>query len=121
MPLPLPSADRLAEALGASDRALLARFTAGDEAAFTELVRRHGPMVRGVGGRVLGHRADAEDAYQATFLDLARQAGRGDWRESLSGWLHDVAWRTANKARLRRRRRRVGERHAEPRQPETER
>src|SRR5262245_60707158 len=55
----------------ASDRDLLRRFVAGrDEAAFTTLVRRHGPMVLRVCQRVLHQRQDAEDACQATFLVL---------------------------------------------------
>ncbi len=56
-----------------SDHQLLERFNSGDESAFVILVRRHGPMVLGVCERVLGHRDDAEDAYQATFLALSRQ------------------------------------------------
>src|SRR5262245_39743905 len=120
MPTPtLRSADWLRQALGTchSDRDLLARFDAGDESAFAELVRRHGPMVLGVCERVLGNRDDAEDAYQSTFLALAEQAGRGDWRDSLSGWLHDVAWRTANGMRARAARRLRRERQAALRPP----
>src|SRR5689334_7627253 len=81
----------------ASDRDLLADYEAGrGEAAFTELMRRHGPMVLRTCRRVLGHGPDAEDAFQATFIMLARKAGplRRDER-SLGGWLHHVACQTA--------------------------
>src|SRR5262249_23308108 len=96
------------------DRELLARFADGDESAFGSLVRRHGPMVLGVCERVLGNRDDAEDAYQVTFLALARQAGRDGWREAGAGWLHEVAWRSATNLRARGARRRATEQQAQP-------
>lgn len=83
-----------------TDRQLLERFTAArDEAAFTHLLERHGPMVWGVCQRVLRDATDAEDAFQATFLVLARKASVVRWRESIGGWLHAVAQRVAWKAR----------------------
>jgi RNA polymerase sigma factor (sigma-70 family) len=84
----------------ANDRALLVRFAATrDESAFTEMVRRHGPLVRGVCGRVLGPDPAADDAFQATFLLLARKAGQVGWHDSVAGWLHRAAWHFAQKVR----------------------
>jgi RNA polymerase sigma factor (sigma-70 family) len=85
----------------APDEELLRRFKAGrDEAAFHALLCRHGPMVFGVCRTVLRSEADAEDAFQATFLALACKAGSIRKATSLSSWLYGVAYRTALKARL---------------------
>jgi RNA polymerase sigma factor (sigma-70 family) len=113
------------EGVGPSDAQLLARFAARrDETAFAELLQRHGGMVLGVCRRLLGDRHEAEDAFQATFLVLARKAGAGGWRDSVAGWLQAVARRVALKARsaAARRRHRVAELTEEPcaRQPEEE-
>src|SRR5262245_133744 len=88
---------------GAGDDELLRRFAlARDEAAFAELVRRHGTLVLGVARRVLGEHHAAEDVLQASFLLLARKAWRVRWRRSVAPWLHAAAYRLACEARRRR-------------------
>jgi RNA polymerase sigma factor (sigma-70 family) len=95
---------------GPSDLQLLERFARWrEEAAFEELVRRHGPGVLAACQRMLGA-DDAEDAFQATFLVLARKASTVAWQESVGGWLHAVACRIARKAIAERSRRRLRER-----------
>jgi RNA polymerase sigma factor (sigma-70 family) len=104
----------LPSAAGLSDGQLLARFVAGhDEAAFATLVRRHGSMVLGVCLRLLRHHHDAEDAFQATFLLLARKAASLADGESVGGWLYGVAYRTALEARAVNARRRARERQVD--------
>jgi RNA polymerase sigma factor (sigma-70 family) len=98
-----------------SDRQLLDAYAANDPTAFAALVRRHGPMVLGTCRRVLRHEQDAEDAFQATFLVLARGARAIRKGEALTSWLYGVSYRVALKARRDAARRRQHEARAEPR------
>jgi RNA polymerase sigma factor (sigma-70 family) len=81
-----------------------------DESAFEGIVRRHGPMVLGVCQRLLRNVQDAEDAFQATFIILARKAQSIVPRDNLANWLYGVAYRTGLKARATTARRRMSER-----------
>src|SRR6266480_2067506 len=82
-----------------TDGQLLRRFRArGEESAFALLLQRHGPMVLGVCRRLLRQGQAAEDAFQATFLVLARNAASIRARDSLGSWLYGVAGRVALRA-----------------------
>ena len=85
---------------GLTDAELVERFTAGSgeaaELAFAAIVERHGPMVLRVCQSVLHEPHDAHDAFQATFLILARKAGAIRNRDSLASWLHGAAFRVAD-------------------------
>ena len=109
-------------AAGLSDRQLLERFTRrggpADEAAFAAIAARHGPMVLGVCRQLLGDHHHAEDAFQATFFVLARQARSIRDPDRLGTWLYGVALRTARKARTRLARRRQTDQDGAARQPE---
>jgi RNA polymerase sigma factor (sigma-70 family) len=88
-----------------ADADLLARFARQrDEAAFAEILHRHGPMVQAVCRRFLGATADADDAFQGTFLVLIRKAATIQAADLLGHWLCAVAYRVARQA-LRRRQR----------------
>jgi RNA polymerase sigma factor (sigma-70 family) len=81
---------------GLPDAELLHRFVQSrDEAAFEVLVWRHGPLVLSACRRLLRREQDVEDAFQATFLTLARKAGAISRGASVSAWLYQVAYRIA--------------------------
>jgi RNA polymerase sigma factor (sigma-70 family) len=89
------------------DAELVKRFiVARDQAAITELVHRHGPVVLGVCRRVLQDRNDIDDAFQATFLVFVRDVKRLRKRTSLASWLYGVAYRLSQRiVRTKRQRR----------------
>src|SRR3954453_12205681 len=103
-----------------NDEQLLDRFLDRDdesavsearaEAAFRAMVVRHGPMVLGVCRHILNQYQDAEDAFQATFVVLARKAGSIHDRRVLARWLYEVAYRIAVRAKTNATRRRTLER-----------
>ncbi|MHB1559070.1 MAG: sigma-70 family RNA polymerase sigma factor [Isosphaeraceae bacterium] len=98
---------------GLIDGDLLTRFTSGSpdvaEPAFAALVARHGPMVLAACRSLLSNPHDAEDAFQATFLTLARKAATIRQPELIGPWLHGVACRTARRLREKDARRRRNE------------
>src|SRR5262249_32881150 len=84
-------------------RELLAGFKRSRDAdAFAELVARHGPVVLGVCRRALGRTPDVDDAFQATFLALARRPGSVRDPARLAAWLHRVALRASSRVLKRR-------------------
>jgi RNA polymerase sigma-70 factor (ECF subfamily) len=96
----LRGATALRESGNLNDGQLLTCFlNRSDDTAFEILLHRHGPMVLGVCRRLLRHDQDAEDAFQATFLVLARKAASVVPRERVGNWLYGVAYNTALKAR----------------------
>src|SRR5260370_38836101 len=98
-----------------TDRELLHSFLAGrEEASFGLLIQRHAPLVWGVCRRALRHEQDAEDAFQAAFLILAKKAASIRNTETVGGWLQGAAWRTTRNARRGRIRRLPRQRCAQP-------
>jgi RNA polymerase sigma factor (sigma-70 family) len=109
----LRSVDRMRDGADQSDSELLQMFvTERSEAAFAALLRRHGPLVFSVCQRVLRDPADAEDAFQATFLVLARKARSVRNHDALAAWLYRVALNICRTTRLADARRQAHERQA---------
>ena len=81
--------------------------TANDLDAFSVFIERHGPMVLAVCRNVLSAQHDVKDAFQHTFLALARRAHTIKQSETIGPWLHQVALRLAQKARIAASQRRV--------------
>ncbi len=102
-------------AVGLTDGQLLARYTASNDGpAFAALVARHGPMVAATCRAILQREHDVEDAFQATFLVLARKASSVRAGDVLGGWLHRVAYRVAVQANIELKRRRRRESDVSP-------
>jgi len=89
-----------------SDGDLFRQFTRhGDQETFAQLLVRHGPYLLGVCRRVTAHAQDAEDVFQAAFLELVRNRASISRADSVAGWLQTVVVRLGHKARARRARR----------------
>ncbi len=101
--------------VGVSEWQLLHRYLDGrDELAFEAIVSRHGPMVLGVCRRILADSRDVEDAFQATFVVLAKKGGTLGESDPVGHWLYGVAYRVALRARASAARRRRLERSSTP-------
>jgi RNA polymerase sigma factor (sigma-70 family) len=102
-----------------TERQLLDRFvTSNDPDAFRDLIDRHGPMVLAVCRSILHDQHDVDDAFQNTFLALARRAATITHQDTVGPWLHRVAFRVARKARLKAYQDRIRERSRWESRPE---
>jgi RNA polymerase sigma factor (sigma-70 family) len=99
--------------IGLRDGELLSRYSGSrDEVAFEALVARHGPMVLSTCRAILRNEHDVEDAFQATFIVLARKARSIRGGDALGGWLHRVACRASVEASVSAKKRRRKEAEA---------
>lgn len=100
---PLPHAIDLTPG---SEAALVAAMQAGEEAAFEQVVRMHGPRMLAVTRRMLGSEEDAQDALQEALLSAFKAIGNFQGESQLSTWLHRIAVNAAL-MKLRSQKRRV--------------
>jgi RNA polymerase sigma-70 factor (ECF subfamily) len=88
--------DRFDTEIGhASDEALLRRFVGGEDAAFSELMRRHEDRVFAMAFRITGDRSEALDATQEAFIALFRRAGSFRGHSAFSTWLYRIGMNAA--------------------------
>ncbi len=92
-------ADREPRGLQPSDHELVHRIRGGDEAAFRELVNRHGDSLYGLACSVMGNSADAEDVLQETLLGAFRRLAAFEGRSSVKTWLVRILLNHASKFR----------------------
>lgn len=82
------------------DGELLERYAVHrDNDAFAQLVARYSRLVWGQCRNLLPNDADADDAFQATFLAMLRSAKSIRTGSPLGPWLHGVAYRVCQNAR----------------------
>jgi len=86
-----------------TDDELVRRIRGGDEAAFRELVNRHGDALYAMAVAALGSAADAEDIVQETFLGAFRRLGAFEGRSSVKTWLVRILLNHVSKLRRSRR------------------
>jgi RNA polymerase sigma-70 factor, ECF subfamily len=91
-----------------SERALVARLKAGDEAAFEEILRRYELKVFNLTRGLMRNDDDAQDALQDAFLSVFRNIGRFKGDSSLSTWIYRIA---VNAALMKMRKRRHEQKH----------
>jgi RNA polymerase sigma-70 factor (ECF subfamily) len=94
--------------VSATDEELLRRYrNTGERGTFEELVRRYETELYGYLHRYLGDATLAEDAFQATFLQLHLKCGQYDDRRRVRPWLYTIATNQAIDAQRRSKRHRM--------------
>ncbi len=82
---------RTSNADTALDRALVSRFTGGDESAFVEIMTRHRAKIQAVTLGMLRNRTDAEEVTQDTFIRAHRGLRNFRGYSSFATWLYRIA------------------------------